>query len=282
MFKTYSEEKDMKVMLGDSHTTKVAGIGNVDLKFTFGRTLLLKDVLHTPEMRKNLVSSFLLNKVGFVQNIGSDQYVITKNVSFVGKDYACDNMFKLNVEINKIVASSSYIVSSFNVWHARLCHVNKKLIKNMSRLLTVCYVLNRVPNSKTNTSPIERWLNRKPNVSYFRVWGCLAYVRIPDPKRSKLASRAYECVFIGYAIHSKTYRFYDIKNNVIVESLDVDFFEDKFPFKSKNSGGSSENKIVNELNFSKRKEPDTNVPGLRRSVRPKVAKDFGSDFYAFT
>ena len=56
----------MKVMLGDSHTTKVAGIGNVESKFTFGRTLLLKDVLRTPEMRKNLVSSFLLNKVGFV------------------------------------------------------------------------------------------------------------------------------------------------------------------------------------------------------------------------
>ena len=52
--------------------------------------------------------------------------------------------------------------------------------------------------------------------------------------------------------------------------------------KSKNSGGSSENKIVNELNLSKRKEPDTNVPELRISVRPKVAKKFGSDFYAFT
>ena len=133
-FKTYSEEKDMKVMLGDSHTTKVAGIGNVELKFTSGRTLLLKDVLHTPEMRKNLVSSFLLNKAGFVQNIGSDQYVSTKNGSFVGKGYACDNMFKLNVEKNKNVAFSSFIVSSFNVWHARLCHVNKNLIKNMNRL----------------------------------------------------------------------------------------------------------------------------------------------------
>ena len=133
-FKTYSKEKDMKVMLGDSHTTKVVGIGNVELKFTSGRTLLLKDVLHTPEMRKNLVSSFLLHKAGFFQNIGYDQYVITKNGSFVGKGYGCDNMFKLNVEMNKNVASSFYIVSSFIVWHARLCHVNKKLIKNMSRL----------------------------------------------------------------------------------------------------------------------------------------------------
>ena len=27
-------------------------------------------------------------------------------------------------------------------------------------------------------------------------WGCLAYVRIPYPKRRKLTSRAYEYVFI--------------------------------------------------------------------------------------
>jgi hypothetical protein len=63
-------------------------------------------------------------------------------------------------------------------------------------LLTVCYVLNRIPNSKSLISPYELWKNKKPNVSYFKVWGCLAYVRIPDPKRSKLASRAYECVLL--------------------------------------------------------------------------------------
>ena len=110
-------------------------------------------------------------------------------------------------------------------------------------LLTVCYVLNRVPNSRTKIFPYELWKNKKPNVSYLRIWGCLAYVRIPDPKRSKLASRAYECVFIGYAINSKAYRFYDLKNHVIIESNDVDFFENKFLFKLRNSGGSTSSDV---------------------------------------
>ena len=52
----------------------------------------------------------------------------------------------------------------------------------------------------------------------------------------KLASRAYECVFIGYAESSKAYRFYDLENKVIIKSNDVDFFEDRFPFKSRNRG----------------------------------------------
>ena len=133
MFKSYSDSEDKKVLLGDSHSTKVAGTGEVVLKFTSGKTIILKDVLHTPEMRKNLVSGYLLNKAGFTQTIGADLYTITKNNIFVGKGYATDGMFKLNVEINK-TSSSAYMLSSFNIWHARLCHVNKRIIKNMSSL----------------------------------------------------------------------------------------------------------------------------------------------------
>lgn len=42
-------------------------------------------------------------------------------------------MFKLNGNANKIV-SSAYMLCSFNLWHARPCHVNKRLIENMSNL----------------------------------------------------------------------------------------------------------------------------------------------------
>lgn len=57
--------EDKKVQLGDAHTTNVAGIGDVKLDFTSGKTLILKDVMHVPEIRKNLVVVFLLNKAGF-------------------------------------------------------------------------------------------------------------------------------------------------------------------------------------------------------------------------
>ena len=58
MFKTYTNKK---VLLGDSHTSTVTGTGDVELKFTSEKTLILKDLMHTPEMRKNLVSDILLN-----------------------------------------------------------------------------------------------------------------------------------------------------------------------------------------------------------------------------
>ncbi|CAL9017449.1 unnamed protein product, partial [Prunus brigantina] len=91
-FKTYSVTDDRKVLLGDSHTTIVAGTGEIELKFTSGKTVILKDVLHTPDIRKNLVSGYLLNKAGFTQTIGVDLYTLTKNGMFVGKGYATDGM----------------------------------------------------------------------------------------------------------------------------------------------------------------------------------------------
>ena len=72
MFKSYSNVMDKKVLLGDSHSTIVAGSGEVELNFTSGKTIILKDVLHTPEIRKTLVSGYLLNKAGFTQTIGAD------------------------------------------------------------------------------------------------------------------------------------------------------------------------------------------------------------------
>ena len=59
--------------------------------------------------------------------------LLPKIMSLWERTYATDGMFKLNVEANKI-SSSAYMLCSFNSWHARLCHVNKLIIKNMSNL----------------------------------------------------------------------------------------------------------------------------------------------------
>ena len=94
-----------------------------------------------------------------------------------------------------------------------------------------------MPHKKTKIVPYEMWRGHKPNLGYLRVWGCLAFVRLADPKRPKLGERVTTCAFLGYALHSTTYRFFDIENNIIFESGDAIFHENKFPFKSRNSRG---------------------------------------------
>jgi len=41
--------------------------------------------------------------------------------------------YKLNNDMSKI-CSSNYMLRDFNIWHERLCHVNKLIISNMSGL----------------------------------------------------------------------------------------------------------------------------------------------------
>ncbi|GKD37904.1 zinc finger, CCHC-type containing protein [Tanacetum coccineum] len=56
LFITYKETKDgHEVMIGDNHTSKVIGSGNVDIQFTSEKKLILMNVLHVPNIRKNLV-----------------------------------------------------------------------------------------------------------------------------------------------------------------------------------------------------------------------------------
>ena len=52
----------------------------------------------------------------------------------MGKGYACNGMFKLNIENNISSASSVYMLSSVNFWHARLCHINSRYVGIMSNM----------------------------------------------------------------------------------------------------------------------------------------------------
>ncbi|MCO5559738.1 hypothetical protein L7F22_013340 [Adiantum nelumboides] len=74
-------------------------------------------------------------------------------------------------------------------------------------------------------TPYESWYDKKPSVSYLRVFGCLAYAHIPQQLRGKLDDKAVKCIFVGYSSGSKGYRLYNPATNKIFESRDVIFAE---------------------------------------------------------
>ena len=83
--------------MGDSRPIPVFGKGKVLLKLTSGKTLSLSDVLHVPKIHRNLLSVFLLGKAGVKMTFECDKLVLTKNGVFVGKGYASQGLFMLNV-----------------------------------------------------------------------------------------------------------------------------------------------------------------------------------------
>ena len=76
--------------------------------------------------------------------------------------------------------------------------ISSGLNKNLwgEALLTACHILNRIPHKRTCLPPFEIWKGRSPNLSYFRIWGCGALVRLPDPKISKIGPKAIGCVLL--------------------------------------------------------------------------------------
>ncbi|KAL0335808.1 UNVERIFIED_CONTAM: Retrovirus-related Pol polyprotein from transposon TNT 1-94 [Sesamum radiatum] len=95
------------------------------------------------------------------------------------------------------------------------------------------------PSETQYEYPFELWKGRKPSLKYFRVWGCLAKVLVPEHKRKKLGPKTVDAVFLGYVETSYALRFLVIKSeipgievNTIVEFRDAVFLEDVFPMKT--------------------------------------------------
>ncbi|GKC98550.1 hypothetical protein Tco_1168825 [Tanacetum coccineum] len=65
-FKTYESLNDGTILhIGNESTVLVHGSGCVDLKFSSGKIISLFNVLHVPNIRKNLVFSSVLNNCGY-------------------------------------------------------------------------------------------------------------------------------------------------------------------------------------------------------------------------
>src|SRR5438128_4301818 len=125
MFFSYQATRTSSVLMGNGSHASVHGVGTVDLKFTLGKIVRLKNVHHVPSINKNLVSGSLLCRDGYKLVFESNKSVVSKFGTFVGKGYECRGLFRLSVSdvCNKVV-NHVCTNSESNVWHSRLCHIN--------------------------------------------------------------------------------------------------------------------------------------------------------------
>nr|GEV30509.1 putative RNA-directed DNA polymerase [Tanacetum cinerariifolium] len=72
----------------------------------------------------------------------------------------------------------------------------------------------------------EAWSGKKPDVSHFRVFGCIAYALVPDQKRKKLDDKGEKCILLGVSDCSKAFKLYNPNTKKIIISRDVIFDED--------------------------------------------------------
>ena len=122
-------------------------------------------------------------------------------------------------------------------------------------LETAVYILNRVPSKTVDLTPFELFYGKKPNLTYFKIWGCPAYVK--RTMSDKLETKSDKCLFIGYPKESIGYSFYLPSEQKVFVSKHAVFLEKEFMHK-----GDSGSKIeLNEV-----QEEQTNID---QSVDPE-------------
>jgi hypothetical protein len=71
----------------------------------------------------------------------------------------------------------------------------------------------------------EKFVGKKPNVSHLRMLGCIAYMHVPNEKRSQLKPKANKCIFIGYSLEQKRYKCFNLSIRKLQVNKDVVFHE---------------------------------------------------------
>ncbi|KAL5854904.1 hypothetical protein ACOSQ4_004706 [Xanthoceras sorbifolium] len=73
----------------------------------------------------------------------------------------------------------------------------------------------------------EVWSTHKPSVSHLRVFGSIAYIKVPEARRTKLEDKREKCIPVGYGDRTIGYRLYNPVTKKVIFSRDVTFEENE-------------------------------------------------------
>ncbi|GJY80084.1 retrovirus-related pol polyprotein from transposon TNT 1-94 [Tanacetum coccineum] len=91
---------------------------------------------------------------------------------------------------------------------------------------TACYTQNRsLIHIRHDKTPYELVHNKKPDLTFFRVFGALCYPTNDSEDLGKLQPTADIRIFVGYAPNRKGYRIYNKRTRQIMETIHVTFDE---------------------------------------------------------
>nr|GEU92074.1 retrovirus-related Pol polyprotein from transposon TNT 1-94 [Tanacetum cinerariifolium] len=107
-----------------------------------------------------------------------------------------------------------------------LTFVNLPLFLWDEAVATACLIQNRsIIHKRFDKTPYELMNKRKPNIKFFRVFGCRCYLLNDYEDVGKLKAKGDIAVFVGYSKDSAAFRIYNKRTRKIHESVNVNFDE---------------------------------------------------------
>ncbi|GJW69691.1 zinc finger, CCHC-type containing protein [Tanacetum coccineum] len=246
-FKTYDSLNDGYILyMGNESIALVHGRGCVDLKFSLGKIVSLLNVLHVPNIRKNLVSSSVLNNYGYKQH------------ARLGHVH-----FKRMQDMSKDGLIPAFDMDTKKCKTFMLTKITKKPFQNVKRETKVLELIHSDLCDLHDTPSLG-------NKKYFVTF-------IDDASRYAEHSKAFRF----YVIEPND----SVSINSVIESRDAIFDENRFssvPIPSQRSlvKGTEDSSclVVLKKVTGEVVQPE---PELRKSKRHKTPKDFGPEFQLY-
>ncbi|GJX43983.1 retrovirus-related pol polyprotein from transposon TNT 1-94 [Tanacetum coccineum] len=263
-FVDYQKVTGKQVIMANSDRADVCGFGNVKLKFTSGKVITLQNVYHVPSIPKCLISVSKLDEHGFKITFESRKVVISKHGVFVGKGYILGGMYRVDDSsgsVGKIHKTNVSVVEPY-------FETNENSVYKAFDSFKVYKV--EVENQLGKRIKILR--SDREGEYFTRMFD--AFCEENGIKHERTSP--YTPPQNGLA-KWKNRTLVEMVNCVIIESRDVDFFEDKFS----NDVDYSHTELVPTPSGSSRGETSTEINEPRRSIRARKEKDFGSDFFSY-
>jgi transposase InsO family protein len=91
---------------------------------------------------------------------------------------------------------------------------------------TACYAINRLYLHRIlKKTSYELLTGKKPNVSYFRIFGSKCFILIKRGRKSKFAPKAVEGFLLGYDSNTRAYRIFNKSTGLVEVYCDIVFDE---------------------------------------------------------
>ena len=140
-FSSYRAGDHSFVKMGNEGACRIVSIGDVCLTTSTGCKLMLKDVLHVPKVRLNLISAGRLDDEGYTDSIQNGVMKFNKGSLIVARGRKINTLYMMHVRIcREEVNVATDDVSE--LWNKRLCHMSQKGMQRLADVNLITKVKN--------------------------------------------------------------------------------------------------------------------------------------------
>ncbi|KAH9765484.1 hypothetical protein KPL70_001889 [Citrus sinensis] len=123
-----------RVVMGNDAICKVVGKGIIKLKMLDGMTRELANVRHVPDLKRNLISLGMLDKMGCLVKLESDTLKVMRGSMVLMKGSLSNGMYVLQgITITWAVGVSNQSLDKTMMWHLRLGHMSERGLRELSK-----------------------------------------------------------------------------------------------------------------------------------------------------